>query len=184
MRLLLHICCAPCAVFPVDFLREKGYEIYGYFFNPNVHPYTEWLRRKNALVEYAQERNLKLIVDEEYQMEEFLRTVVYRENVRCRLCYYLRLRHAAGAAKKGGFAGFTTTLLVSPHQKHELIREVGEAVAQEYGSPFFYFDFRSGFREAAIRSREMGMYRQQYCGCIYSEKERYFPGTPGKKEGR
>lgn len=181
VRLLLHICCAPCAIYPVDYLREKEFDVYGYFFNPNIHPYTEWLKRKHTLAEYAREIDLKLIVDEDYRLEEFLRTVVYRENVRCRFCYLLRLRQAAGVAKRGGFAGFTTTLLVSPFQKHELIRETGEAVAEEYGIPFYYYDFRPGFKEATARSKEMGMYRQQYCGCIYSEKERYCPEKQKQK---
>lgn len=176
--MLLHTCCAPCTIYPVSFLREKGFIPTGYFNNPNIHPFTEWLKRKNALVEYAQEIGLKLIIDEEYQPEEFLRAVVYRENIRCRFCYVLRLRKAAEVAKKGGFAGFATTLLVSPFQKHELIREMGEAVAEEYGIPFFYYDFRPGFKEATIRAREMGIYRQKYCGCLYSEKERYLKRKP------
>lgn len=180
MRLLLHICCAPCAIYPVDFLTEKGFELHGYFFNPNIHPYTEWQKRKNTLAEYARNIGLKLIMDEEYRLEEFLRAVVYRENIRCRFCYHLRLRQAAGVAKKGGFSGFTTTLLVSPFQKHALVREAGEAAAEESGIPFYYYDFRPGFREATVRSKEMGMYRQQYCGCIYSEKERYLREKPGR----
>lgn len=179
--LLLHTCCAPCVIYPVEYLRENGFKVASYFFNPNIHPYTEWLKRKNTLAEYAREIDLKLIVDEEYQLEEFLRAVVYRENVRCRFCYYLRLRRTAAVAKRGGFAGFTTTLLVSPFQKHELIREVGEAVAEETGVPFRYYDFRPGFPEATARSKAMGMYRQQYCGCIYSEKERYLAKKQGAK---
>lgn len=175
MRLLLHICCAPCAIVPVDYLKEKGYALEGYFFNPNIHPYLEWRKRKETLEEYARQTGLSLVLDEEYRVEDFFRAVAHREDDRCRFCYSLRLRRAAAAAREGGFAGFTTTLLVSPYQKHELIREAGEAAAAEYGVPFCYFDFRPGYREGVRRSKEMGMYRQQYCGCLYSEKERYMP---------
>ncbi|MGQ9824775.1 MAG: epoxyqueuosine reductase QueH [Desulfotomaculales bacterium] len=184
MRLLLHICCAPCSVIPVDYLKEKGYDLDGYFFNPNIHPYLEWRKRKDALVEYARDIDLKLILDEEYRMEEFFRAVTYREDSRCRFCSSLRLRRAAALAREGGYDGFTTTLLVSPYQKHELIREAGKAAAAEYGVPFCYFDFRPGYREGVRRSKEMGMYRQQYCGCLYSEKERYFPGKRGGAGGK
>lgn len=175
MRLLLHICCAPCSIYPIRQFKERGQDIQGYFFNPNIHPFTEWLKRKEALEQYSRETDLTLIVDKGYQMEEFLQTVVYRETSRCRFCYLLRLRQTAKIALKGGFDGFSTTLLVSPFQKHDIIRETGETVGEEFKIPFYYEDFRSGFKEGTLCSKELGMYRQQYCGCVYSEKERYFP---------
>jgi hypothetical protein len=180
MRLLLHICCAPCSIYPIEHLKEKGLDIQGYFFNPNIHPFTEWLKRKETLEKYARQAGLKLIVDEGYQLEEFLREVIYREAIRCRFCYLLRLRRTAQVALKGGFDAFTTTLLVSPFQKPDLIRDTGKATGEEYNIPFYYVDFRPGFKEATLRSKELGMYRQQYCGCIYSEKERYHPGQKKK----
>jgi len=180
MRILLHICCAPCAIYPVNYLRQKELEIYGYSYNPNIHPYTEWKKRKNTLVQYAGEIGLELIGEgahskDAYSMEEFLRAVVFRENTRCRFCYQMRLQKTAEVARENGFDGFTTTLLVSPFQKHSLIKEIGEAVAEESGIPFYYYDFRPGFKEATARAKELGLYRQPYCGCIYSEKERYYP---------
>lgn len=173
MRLLLHICCAPCSIVPVDYLKEKGYDLEGYFFNPNIHPYLEWRKRKETLMEYARQTGLPLVVDEEYRVEDFFRAVAHREDDRCRFCYSLRLQKAAAAAREGGFDGFTTTLLVSPYQKHELIREAGEAAAARHNVVFHYFDFRPGYKEGVRHSKEMGMYRQQYCGCLYSERERY-----------
>ncbi len=180
MKILLHTCCGPCSIYPVDFLREKGMDVYGYFFNPNIHPYTEFARRREALEKYAAEIDLKVIIDEDYRLEEFLQGVTHRESRRCLICYAMRLDQTARVAKRGGFDRFSTTLLVSPYQKHELIREIGQASADKYGVPFYYEDFRTGYKAATALSRKMGMYRQQYCGCIYSEKERYL--RPSKKE--
>ncbi|MCL6638896.1 MAG: epoxyqueuosine reductase QueH [Firmicutes bacterium] len=183
MRLLLHTCCAPCSIYPVDTLREQGFDLYGYFYNPNIHPYTEFARRRDTLAEYAGKAGLKMIFDGEYRLEEFLREIAHREAVRCRFCYAMRLEQAARVAKKGKFDCFSTTLLVSPYQKHALIRETGEAMGEKHGIPFYYYDFRPGYRTAAARSRELGFYRQQYCGCIYSEKERFYrPVQPVNKE--
>jgi len=173
-KLLLHICCGPCAIYPVEDLRKSGFEVFGFFYNPNIHPYTEYLRRREALDDYAQKIGLRVIYDDRYRLEEFLRSVVYREDNRCRFCYGMRLEQAARVARKGKFDYFSTTLLVSPFQKHDLIREIGEAQAKRFGVSFYYRDFRKGYKEGAARSRELNMYRQQYCGCIYSEKERFY----------
>jgi hypothetical protein len=173
-KILLHTCCGPCSIYPVDFLREKEIDVHGYFFNPNIHPYTEFARRRETLEKYAADINLKLIVDDDYRLEEFLQGVIHRESNRCLICYAMRLEQTARIAKRGRFDAFTTTLLVSPYQKHELIREVGQSAGDKYGVPFYYEDFRPGYRDAVARSREMAMYRQAYCGCIYSEKERYY----------
>lgn len=180
-RLLLHVCCGPCAIFPLSRLREQGLVPSGYFFNPNIHPYSEYLRRKDALAEFARREDWPVIFAAEYPLDEYFRRVVCREGERCRFCYALRVRQAARMARDGGFASFSTTLLVSPFQKHELIREAGEAAATEYGIPFHYEDFRPGFRGGVIRSRELGLYRQQYCGCIFSEKERSERRGKGKQ---
>ncbi len=106
-------------------------------------------------------------------MEEFLRGVAYRESQRCRICYYQRLSYTAAFARQNGFVAFSTTLLYSVYQKHEIIRQIGREVADEAGIPFHYQDFRNGWREGVEISRKMDLYRQKYCGCIYSEKERY-----------
>jgi len=124
------------------------------------------------LLEYCRRESLN-VVSGVYDIDDYFQAVVSSEVDRCLLCYQVRLGEAARAAAAGGYDAFTTTLLVSPYQKHELIREIGQAAAEKHGTSFYYVDFRPGYREAAARSRTMGMYRQQYCGCIYSEKERY-----------
>jgi predicted adenine nucleotide alpha hydrolase (AANH) superfamily ATPase len=122
----------------------------------------------------AEQMQLKVITSEGYALENWLRNVVHREANRCRLCYYERLRSTALVAKRGKFDGFTSTLLYSKHQSHEEIRSLGESVAAETGIAFIYRDFRPGWKQGVEASKHMGLYRQQYCGCIYSEKERYF----------
>jgi predicted adenine nucleotide alpha hydrolase (AANH) superfamily ATPase len=180
VKILLHICCAPCAIYPLRILREEGNEVCGLFYNPNIHPYLEYRRRLDTLTSYAGPEGLAVIREEAYPLEEFLQQIAFREEERCRYCY-LRLSHAARIAKKGRFDAFTTTLLYSRHQKHDLIRETAEGVAGTQGIPFFYRDFREGWSEGVRVSKERGMYRQPYCGCIFSEKERYCRNI-GKEE--
>jgi predicted adenine nucleotide alpha hydrolase (AANH) superfamily ATPase len=173
MKILLHVCCGPCSIYPLSVLQKEGHELRGYFFNTNIHPYTEFTKRLDTFRAYAGKIGLPIIIDEDYQLEEYLRNVAFREGERCRICYSMRLHQAAQIARKGKFDSFTTTLLVSPFQKHELIKEIGTAIGAEVGVPFYYVDFREGYKEGVIRSKEEGMYRQQYCGCIYSERDRY-----------
>jgi hypothetical protein len=174
MKLLLHICCGPCSIYPIRVLRENCFALSGFFSGGNIHPYTECLKRLDTLRTYAEQIELPLIVDQTYDLEGFLRNTTFRETERCRFCYYDRLTATAQIAKQEGFDTFSTTLLYSKYQKHDLIRAVGERVSQESGVPFHYQDFRPGWKEGVVLSKELGMYRQQYCGCIYSEKERYF----------
>lgn len=172
MKLLLHMCCAPCAVYPVDYLKNK-YDITGLFYNPNIHPYTEYKKRMDTAIEYFDEEDLKIIVIDEYNLDEFLRNATFRENQRCIMCYNERLNRVASVAKRGKFDAFTTTLLVSPYQKHEVIKRIGEEVAHKYGVEFLYIDFRPGYKNGVEKSKQLNLYRQQYCGCIYSERDRF-----------
>jgi hypothetical protein len=126
-----------------------------------------------TLQKFAAEENIPLIVKDEYELEKFLRQSAFRESERCRSCYYERLKYAAIIAKRGDFDFFTTTLLYSKFQRHDLIREMGEALGKEYGIPFYYQDFREYWKEGIELSKQKNMYRQQYCGCIYSERDRY-----------
>lgn len=174
MKILMHICCAPCSIYPVRTLREDNADVMGFFFRDNIHPYTECLRRQETLTDYAEKINLKLIIPDGYDVEGFLRNVVFREENRCRFCYHARLEATAQLARRGKFDAFTTTLLYSKFQKHDLIRSVGDAVGRSVGIPFYYQDFRAGWKEGVTTSKDLGMYRQPYCGCIYSEKERYY----------
>ena len=178
MNLLLHICCGPCACYSVDSLREEGIDPTGFWYNPNIHPWTENQKRLDTLRTYAKKVNIRLVERDEYSLEKWLRKMVFREDDRCGFCYLGRLKAAALAAKKGGFDAFSSTLLYSRYQKHDLIIRVAEHVSKEVGTPFLYRDFREGWKEGIRISKEMGLYRQQYCGCIYSEKERYIQPTP------
>jgi epoxyqueuosine reductase len=182
MRVLMHACCAPCSVYPVDALAGEGTELMLYFHNPNIHPYQEYVRRLDTLRDFAGRRAVKLIVDDHYDPQAWLRMVAFREAQRCRLCYHLRLTAAARAARRGRFDAFTSTLLYSKQQKHELIRELAEAVAEEVGVPFLYRDFRAGWKAGIETSKAMGLYRQQYCGCLYSEYERFRGPAPAGEE--
>jgi len=173
MKLLLHICCGPCAISPIAQLRGMGHELQGYFFNPNIHPFKEFERRLDTLKEYAAAVEIPLEVDGRYLLEEFLAEAMRADRIRCESCYEMRLRQAALTAKQFDCDAFTTTLLVSPYQKHELIRQTGERVGREAGIDFFYADYRLGWQEGVKISRDRLMYRQPYCGCIFSEKERY-----------
>ncbi len=173
MKLLIHICCAPCFAAPYFHLKKEGHEIHGFWYNHNIHPFTEYKKRLETLQEFADKESIPLIVKDEYELEKFLRKAAFREQERCRSCYYDRLKYAVIIAKKGNFDAFTTTLLYSKFQKHELIKEIGESLAKEYGVKFYYNDFREYWKEGIKISKEKEMYRQQYCGCIYSERDRY-----------
>jgi predicted adenine nucleotide alpha hydrolase (AANH) superfamily ATPase len=175
MKLLLHICCAPCSCYTYRRLETDGFKVRGFFYNPNIHPYTEYQKRLQAVKQWAERQSVQVIYRDEYRLEEFLQNVAYREKERCRVCYYMRLSAAAAAARHGRFDAFTTTLLYSIYQRHELIREIGRGVGERYGVEFYYEDFRPGWREGILLSKQYNLYRQQYCGCIYSERERYQP---------
>lgn len=178
-KVLLHTCCGPCATGPVPALRKEGFDVLGFFYNPNIHPYTEYARRLQSMQDYARQQGLKMIGEEPYDPVEYFQHITFREQRRCQLCYQLRLQKTAQMARSGKFDYFTTSLLVSPFQKHDLIREAGEMAAAQYGVPFLYRDYRADYRETINRSKQAGLYRQQYCGCLYSEKERY---TSAKKK--
>lgn len=177
MKILLHTCCGPCALFPLQQLRETGHEVTGFFYNHNIHPYQEYVRRRDAAVQMAEQESLPLIMRDDYDVEGFLANVAAAPDKRCSYCYASRLRATAQTAAQEGFEAFTASLLYSRYQKHDEIRALGEQLGAEYGVLFYYQDFRSGWQEGIRLSKERGLYRQQYCGCIYSEKERYMPRT-------
>ncbi|MGE4552752.1 MAG: epoxyqueuosine reductase QueH [Desulfovibrionaceae bacterium] len=174
MRVLVHICCGPCAIEPLSGLQDEGHELMGLFVNPNIHPLTEYLRRRDGAVDVCEKLGVKLVVrDADYDPVTFLRNAAWREDNRCPACYGMRLGRAAQIARNGGFDAFTTTLLYSRKQKHDLIRQVGESLGLGEGPAFLYRDFRTGWERGIERAKAWGIYRQQYCGCIYSELERY-----------
>jgi predicted adenine nucleotide alpha hydrolase (AANH) superfamily ATPase len=177
-RILLHICCGPCSTYPIEQLREEGFQVTGFWYNPNIHPWQEHQRRRESVQKYAEAVGLPVIWHEKYEMPLYLRAVVGHERFRerCRICYRMRLEKTARVAAEGGFDAFTTTLLISPHQDQALIRQIGEEVAEELGAgalEFYFENFRRGWSERGRLTHEHDLYRQQYCGCIYSEWERY-----------
>lgn len=173
MKIFLHICCGPCAIYPLTQLQNKGLEVHGYFYNPNIHPYREFKKRIEGLEQLAQIVHLEVDIEREYGLTEYLRKVVFHEQERCPLCYAMRLETVARQAKERGDDAFSTTLLYSKYQDHEGIRQIGEELAAKYQLQFYYQDFREGWQQGIDGAIEMNLYRQPYCGCIYSEHERY-----------
>jgi len=174
MKLLLHTCCAPCSVYCIDELRNENLEPTIYWYNPNIHPYQEYKARRDCLKEYTKSINAEAVFEEHYGLREFCKNVVDDLDNRCKnYCYKVRLEQTAKYAKENGYDAFSTTLLVSPYQNHEVIKELGEQLAKQYEIEFVYRDFRVGFRQGQAKARELGLYMQKYCGCIFSEEERY-----------
>ncbi|WP_303720995.1 epoxyqueuosine reductase QueH [Malonomonas rubra] len=175
MQILLHICCGNCAIYPVKRLRAQNHQLAGYFYNDNIHPFQEFSKRLATTKEYAKKVDLPVTYDEQYRLEDFLASVAQDPTNRCRHCYRSRLLATAKEAKRLEFEAFTTTLLYSRYQKHEEILAFGQQLAIDYNLFFYYEDFRKGWNEGIQISKQMSLYRQQYCGCIYSEKERFAP---------
>lgn len=173
MNVLLHMCCAPCAIYPLSRLLQQGFSPIGFFYNPNIHPYQEHEKRLAAVREYSRLIALPLEVHGGYELDRFLERTLGKGAHRCEQCYRMRLSAVAQEAGKRGFRLFTSSLLYSKYQNHDLIRGVADEMAAEQGVEFYYEDFRAGWREGIAKSRELGLYRQQYCGCIFSERERY-----------
>ena len=178
MKLLLHTCCAPCSVYCIKSLRKEGIEPVVYWFNPNIHPYIEYKTRRDTLKEYTKSIGINAIFDENYGLREFCKNVVDDLENRCvKYCYRVRLEQTAKYAKENGYDTFSTTLLISPYQNHEALKKIGEEMAEKYGLTFLYRDFRPGFKEGQTEARELGLYMQKYCGCIFSEEEMVLPHT-------
>ncbi|MCC8194270.1 MAG: epoxyqueuosine reductase QueH [Deltaproteobacteria bacterium] len=182
MRVLLHICCGPCAIMPVRALREDGHTVAGWFHNPNIHPLSEYLRRRQGAAQVADIHGIPLYFPEngpdnagknEYDLVSWCRAALGYEGGRCLYCRESRFDAAAKAARDLGFDAFTSSLLYSRHQDHEGMRQAGEKAAAAWNVPFLYRDFRPFWQEGIKASKELGIYRQQYCGCAFSEEERY-----------
>jgi len=172
MKILLHICCAPCLIYPFEQLNKKGMHVQGYFYNPNIYPISEYKKRRDALVAFSAAKNIDILYPE-YSSLDFLSVVKENElsPQRCAICWGLRLKRTAQVAKENNFDLFSTTLLVSPYQDQAMLKKIGMDIAKDTGIPFFYEDFRPGFRKAQDQARKEGIYRQKYCGCIYSIEE-------------
>ena len=168
MRLLLHICCGPCSLKVIDKIRENVYcNIQGYYYNPNIHPKSEFARRLYSASQACAVKRIALNISDEYDIASWL-AFNEKKGDRCEMCYRRRIEATAKFAAENGFTHFTTTLLVSPYQNHDLLIEICKEMAEKYGVEFYYDDFRIVYREGQKEAQALGMYRQKYCGCVLS----------------
>lgn len=187
-RLLLHVCCGPCSIMPVRRLQEEGFEITAWYHNPNIQPLSEYLRRREAVLECAARLGIAVVCDDAaWNLTDWLRAVRDRDTppLRCAYCCRSRVAAAWACAAARGYDAFSTSLLYSRYQPHDIIaaegaRLSGQDVPAVPGAPrdlsgprFVYRDFREDWQTGIDISREWGIYRQPYCGCVYSEAERY-----------
>jgi hypothetical protein len=154
-------------------IKQRDIDVKGLWFNPNIHPLTEYKSRLDALKKLETLWNLNIEYVDYYGLKEYLRNVVGNEDNRCEYCYSVRLEETAKRARDINADAFTTSLLVSPYQKFDMIIDIGRMMQERYSVEFFIEDFRNGFNEGRRMSKELELYRQKYCGCIYSEMERY-----------
>ncbi len=172
MKIVLHVCCAPCLVGTLPTFAELG-EVFPFFYNPNIHPLLEFRKRLKALDVLAERENIKVEAVRQYGLHRFLKLVPPDGKGRCPICYQDRLGRTAHHAAETGAAAFSTTMVSSTYQDHNAIRKAGEEAAAEAGVEFIYKDLRYCAADGLALAKKMGLYRQQYCGCIFSEYERY-----------
>lgn len=185
-RLLIHMCCGPCSIVPLKAVLSGAFEVWGFFYNPNIHPKSEFRLRLEAVKKLASLLILDVLYNEEYDPREFIKGLKaagggHEESRpahpafgdRCAFCYADRMEATAKAAAGNGFDAFSTSLLYSRYQDHEGIKKLGRELADKYGVAFYYDDYRAGWQEGIDASKDMGLYRQKYCGCVYSRIERY-----------
>ncbi len=172
-KILLHTCCAPCLLYPYQVLSEQGFEVISFWYNPNIFPYSEKMKRYFCLKEYCESNGIELLSVPSTPDDFYRGIFLYRSfSSRCAKCWYLRLRKSAEIANRIGIRKFTTTLLVSIYQDPEIINSLGKKVENEVGVEYLPFDFRDGFDWAHKRSKEIGLYLQKWCGCIFSYNAR------------
>jgi len=187
---MLQTCCGPCLTGSRIPFEEEGIAITGLWFNPNIQPWTEYDRRLQTLQRYVYLEPMQMVYLDEYPLYSTLcgmisassndnndetgpRMTEGQRAKRCEYCYRNRLERTAKVAAEKGFESFSTTLLISKHQDHDIIRRLGEEIGSDIGVDFIYMDLRKYWKESIRRSKERRMYRQPYCGCIFSEQERY-----------
>lgn len=177
VRILLHVCCGPCAIVPLRELLGEGHSVAAWFYNPNIHPLAEFLRRREGAERVAAAHGVDILfppeTGTEYDIAAWCRDALASGTERCVRCREMRFDAAARATRERGFDAFTSSLLYSRRQDHEGMRNAGEKSSAAYAVSFLYRDFRPRWQEGVIASRELGIYRQRYCGCIFSEEERY-----------
>lgn len=176
VKALLHTCCAPCFLHPNRALEELGYDVTGYFYNPNIHPYREFKKRVGAVRQLVEDQDMDIVMEKDYGLDQYMERVypvIKKGWPRCLECYRLRLERTAQYAKEHGFDVFTTTLLVSPYQEQHIIEKAGLDAARKHDVVYLHQDFSQGYGQAHGEAKEMGLYTQGYCGCVWSEWERY-----------
>ena len=194
MNLLLHTCCAPCSVYCIKKLRSEKIEPTLFWYNPNIHPYSEYKARRNCLTEYAKTKEVELVIEDQYGLDEFVCGVLKDVNTsnmdavqkallsRCQnYCYPKRLRKVFEYARDNGYDTVSTTLLYSIYQQHDIIKDLMEHLSREFKIDFLYRDFREGWQEGQDEAREVGLYMQKYCGCVFSEEESMLGREIGRK---
>ena len=181
---LMHTCCAPCSLSCIEPLRSEGIEPVAFWYNPNIHPWKEYEARRDCLLGYAPSIGMAVRVHEEYGLRPFVEAVAGDLDHRCGYCYTHRLEETARYAAENGYDSFTTSLLVSPYQKHDTIAAIARQMGEQYGVEFLYRDFRPLFQAGQEFARAHGFYMQKYCGCIFSEEDRYMAAKRKKKAAR
>lgn len=169
MSILLHTCCGPCLAHNINRFKDYG-NVIPFWFNPNIHPYREYKKRLESFKSITLSE--KVIIDDTYDLDMFFEAVECGDN-RCYGCYEMRLKKTAEVARKHELEKFSTTMLSSPHQDHELIVQIGEELSSKYDVEFLYLDLRKDYYKSKNEARKLGLYLQSYCGCIWSEEERY-----------
>lgn len=173
-RVLMHICCAPCAEFPVMIMRNEGYNLDVLYYNPNIHPIAEWNKRLENVNKFAQIKELQVFVDNTFLEEKWREHPSNIKENHCAMCYFMRMDFAAKFAAEHAYAAFTTSLLVSPYQNHDLLHKSAYNAAKRYNVKYIECDFRDGFRLGQEMARADELYCQKYCGCIFSLGETRF----------
>lgn len=173
-KILLHACCGICSAYPVSFLKDAGYEVVVYFYNPNIYPDVEYQKRLEAEKILCENSGVELIV-EEYNQEEFFDYVKGFETepekgLRCDKCFELRLTKTANKAKELGIENFTTSIVISPYKNFQKLSTIGEEIASKTGINFLAIDFKKkdGFLKTNKIANSLSLYRQNYCGCKFS----------------
>ena len=183
-KLLMHCCCAPCFVYIENDIKVNGIKnnegslekvyLTAIWYNPNIHPKVEYERRKNAFIEFCCLKDCNHVILDDYNMNRHIENVVLNVGKdkefasRCEYCYYMRLKEVFKYASENGFDMVATTLTISPYQNHELIEKVGRKLSEEYNIEYITTDYSVHFREGQKMAREIGIYMQKYCGCVFS----------------
>jgi predicted adenine nucleotide alpha hydrolase (AANH) superfamily ATPase len=175
--LLLHVCCAPCATYVIELLQRK-HAVTAFFYNPNIYPPREHLRRAEEARDLCRRLGVSFVIDgrgaERWARRMSGRGRDMEGGAHCSVCFWIRLARTAAEARQKGFAYFATTLTISPHKNAAAVNRMGEMAARRMGTGFYSADFKKsdGFKKSCRLSRTYGLYRQDYCGCVYSLRER------------